>query len=164
VKAREAASVRHAPRMYAWCRAARRRTALAPPLAFHVSPPHARAAIAAEGLDTVKRRDFAGIERLEAVFLWGTLTDALYNAWAERGEIWVVTTPGLPLAPDPNECSAWMVSRAIEPSRLLWHGPPPAGEPWHWPLMRAARRAWPETALLGDAFGADSHTPDRAVP
>ena len=155
VKTFEIASARHAPRLYAWCRGARRETTLAPPIAFHVAPAAARAAIAAEGLDTVQRSPFPELDaRPEAVFLWGTLTDALYYAWGTRGEVWAVSVVGLTLASDPNEMVAWMVSHAIAPPQLQWLGAPPWFEPWPAPLKWAARRGWPEANLVGDAIAA----------
>ena len=149
----------HAPRVYAWCRAARHRTALTPPIAFHAAPPAARTAIAAEGLDTVQRRQFAEIMRPEAVFLWGTLIDALYDSWG-HAEIWAVSVDGLTLSRDPNDDWGWMVAHAIGPARLQWLGAPPPVSPG--PTLRqwAARRGWPPASLVG----APSHTPSVAVP
>jgi hypothetical protein len=144
--------------LFRWCRAARRRTRLAPPIAFHVAPATARAAIAAEGLDTVQRQEFPEIgARPEAVFLWGTLIDALYDARGVR-ELWAVSVAGLTLVPDPNDDWAWMVPHPIGAARLQWLGAPPHVAP-QW----AARRGWPEATLAGDALGARSHTDDLSV-
>ena len=112
-----------APAIHAWVQAARRSTRLKPPFTFHVAPQSARAAIAVGGLDCVKRREFPPVVQVPAVYVWGRLSEAIFNTWDDwegPWDVWAVSVPYVALEPDPEECSAWRSRTPVPRKHLAW--------------------------------------------